>query len=322
MRIGVILLSWNSAAETVRCIDSVKRGTLLPEWITVWDNGSTDDCVGTIRSRHDDVVVFRSSHNLGFPAPNNALAKWLIDQGADAIWLLNNDTVVDSQCLQNLVEGLHRHPAAVAATGKIFFRKHPRRIWYAGGRIRRFTFEAEHLGAGQLDTGRFDQERFVEFVSGCCALLRSEVVVRHRLFRPGFFVYTEDLDWSLRMKRVGKKLLYVPAALLLHDVSVSMFRNRPDPGRLSAYQHYHSARNQLFVIREHASSRIQAAIGAILWWGKRLPFALANAALRRGAKTRAIVRGLIHGLVQPIPELPSIEDCDISKMTVEVRRLA
>jgi len=322
MRIGVILLSWNSAPETVACIDSVKRGTIRPEWIVVWDNASTDGCFEAIHHRHDDVVFFRSSRNLGFPAPNNAAAKWLIDQGADAIWLLNNDTVVHPQCLENLAVRLAGEDSASAVSGKILFSRDPQRIWYAGGRIRPFTFEAEHLGAGQLDQGQFDQEHPVEFISGCCLLLKARTVIEHRLFRPGFFIYTEDVDWSLRMKALGKKLLYVPRATLYHDVSVSMFRNRPDPGRLSAYQHYYIARNQLFIIRQHASSHFGVVVGCMLWAVKRLTYALGNVARGRLAKSRAIVLGLIAGLVQEIPELPPMEDCDMRNMNVKVERWA
>lgn len=302
MRSGVVLINWNNAPDTLDCIASLKAGTVPPDKILVWDNGSTDDSCDRIKRAHPDVVLQRSPENIGFAEANNAGARLLLEQDVEAVWILNNDTVLEASCLEKLLEALQANPDAGAVTAKIMYADLRDVIWYAGGWVRPRTLEAVHYGMDERDTGRYDDARPVDFVTGCCMLIRAEILKKHGLFNKEFFIYCEDLDWSLRMASAGVITRYVPTATVFHKVSATVKKNDPSKGQLTPMQHYLSARNQLYVIRTYARGFAKYS-GVALCLLQRMRYAIQNLICGRMIKVRAIVRGMRQGLGR-LPEPP------------------
>ncbi len=295
MRSGVVLINWNNAPDTLDCIASLKAGTVQPDRILVWDNGSTDDSCDRILQAYPDVVLRRSPENIGFAEANNAGARLLLEQEIEAIWILNNDTVVDPLCLSALLKALQTNPDAGAVTAKIMYADMRDMIWYAGGWVRPLTLEAVHYGLDERDTGQYDHERTIGFVTGCCMLIRAKTLAEHGLFNKEFFAYCEDLDWSLRMTAVGVTARYVPTAMLYHKVSASLKKNDPSKGQLTPMQHHLSARNQLYVIRAYSRGFARFA-GMTFCILQRARYAGQNLICGRMVKVLAIILGLRQGL--------------------------
>ncbi len=301
-RVGVVLLNWNGGEYTIPCVESLLAGSVVPEWILVWDNASTDDSPERIGKRFPGVQIIRSENNIGFAAANNRGASELLRRGADHVWILNNDTLVAPDCLKVLTDAMEEHPEVAGATGKILYAEPADAIWYAGARCRPWSLKADHRGVGERDVGQYDQAGPVEFISGCCMLIRREALESHGLFDERYFIYDEDTDWCLRMREAGRILWYEPRAVLWHRVSATMKKNTLGGagGTVSAKQHYYYARNQLFTIRRHAKRPWQyvSALACLLF--NRVVISGGLVLFGKWGKLASLWRGVADGWRTPV----------------------
>ena len=160
-----------------------------------------------------------------------------------------------------------------------------------------WSMTGRNRAEGKIDDGRYDQAQDVEFVSGCCMLIRAAVLRRIGLFDELFFMYSEDFDWCLRAAAAGIRLRYIPTALITHRVSATMDKisRKRGHGTTSAFVVYVSARNRFFVIRKNA--RGLKKIAAIVIWLARLGYYCAAVVLLgRWEKVGALLRGVRDGL--------------------------
>jgi GT2 family glycosyltransferase len=305
MKTGVILVNWNNPADTLACLASLYAGTVPPDHVVVWDNGSHGDDAARIATAFPAVDLVRHPDNAGFATANNLAAQRLLATGVDTIWILNNDTVVEPDCLRALTDHLVTHPDCGAVTGRILYADRPDLIWYAGGDFRGPVHDAVHRGEGQPDAARHDLPGPITFMTGCCMLIRADLIARHGLFNDAYLAYFEDADWSLRMAAAGVRLDYTPAARLIHKGSASIRINEPGRGFLSPRQHYLQTRNRLWMLREHLRSPARRTLALTLFTGRALRYAAMNLALLRTNKVTAILRGLREGLFTPPPPCPS-----------------
>jgi GT2 family glycosyltransferase len=226
----VVLVNWNGKALTLECLESLATISYTNHRIVVVDNGSTDGSVQAIGAAFPHVPVLEMEQNLRFAGGSNAGMRYALKHGADCVLLLNNDTVVDRDFLSFLVARLQADPSAGMVAPKIYYHEEPNRIWFAGGSISMWRGTMRHIGIRELDDGRFDAPREIEYASGCCILTARSVVERIGMLDESFFMYTEDADWSLRCRRAGFRIIYEPRARVWHKLSVSA------GGHLSAFK--------------------------------------------------------------------------------------
>lgn len=298
-KVGVVLINWNGAEHTIRCIESLLSGSVRPDKIIVLDNASEDDSVDDIRRTFPAMEIIRSQKNLGFAAGNNvAIEQGLADE-FQYLWILNNDTVVERDCLEILYRTMEAKPNIAGCTGKILY-ENPRRdlIWYAGAHFNYWTLNAKHRGALSHDEGQFDTTENVPFISGCSMFLRMETWLDVGEFDERFFAYYEDFDWCLRARERGLKLYYIPQAKIYHKVSASFNKTRDTrtSGITSPTMIRIIRRNRIFVIRKHWSSisQLATAISTEAIWILYYSFGLIL--LRRFTKLRALWCGVIEGI--------------------------
>jgi len=248
---AIVLLNWNSGDMTTECIRSLLKMTAESYEIIVVDNGSQDGSVEYLRGQFPAITILPQEHNLGFAAGCNVGIKLALEKGVKFVSLLNNDTVVDPQFLTELERVADEHPEAAVISPKIYFWDMPNRLWWAGGVFSLWTGIAKHIGRKEVDRGQFERNADVDWATGCAALIRSEVLEQVGLFDESFFAYSEDLDFSLRIKKAGYKIWYAPNARLWHKEGVVCRKNVGEYLRK-----FLSTRNLLFVMRRHAR-RIQ-----------------------------------------------------------------
>jgi GT2 family glycosyltransferase len=104
---------------------------------------------------------------------------------------------------------------------KIFYADPPDRLWFAGGEISFWTGTMRHTGIRETDHGQYDTPREIGYATGCCILTSREVIERAGVLDESFFMYTEDADWSMRVRAAGYRILYEPRARVWHKLSVS-----------------------------------------------------------------------------------------------------
>jgi GT2 family glycosyltransferase len=217
----VVVLTWNGRALTMDCLRSLEAVATPNVRVMVVDNASTDGTVAAIRARYGErVEVVVNAANLGYAGGNNAGIRRALDDGARFLLLLNNDTTVAPDFIDELLGAMH-DPAIGIAAPKIYFAEPSDRIWYAGGEIFLWRGIARHTGIRQTDRGQHDSARDVDYASGCALLARREVFERVGLLDESYRAYFEDADLCVRAARAGFRVRYVPAAKVWHRISAS-----------------------------------------------------------------------------------------------------
>jgi GT2 family glycosyltransferase len=241
-----IILNWNGWDDTFACIESCLNLKSDDVKIIVVDNASNTDRSGELLQRFPEISFIQTAANLGFAGGNNLGIRHALAQGADYVWLLNNDTVVDPAALAELLK-VAQSDATIGMVGsKIVYYDNPRLLWYAGAVLDFNTpWQMHHRGLGQEDVGQYNDSEETGFVTGCSLLARREMLAEIGLLDEGYFLYFEDSDLNIRAKKAGWKLFYSPASLVYHKVSLSM------GGSDSPLMRYYYSRNFLYFVNKH-----------------------------------------------------------------------
>jgi GT2 family glycosyltransferase len=244
-KVAVVVLNWNGGEDTLDCIRSLQRLDYPDYEIIVVDNASTDGSPQTIRREFPRLALVENDRNLGFAEGNNIGIRIALNKGSGYVLLLNNDTVVDPEILNVLVEAAEKDATIGFLGPKIYYHSEPRKIWFAGGVVDWRNGRAVHLGMGEEDVGQFGQQAEVDYITGCALFFRAEVCEKVGLMDSRFFLYYEETDWCARAKRAGYRIVFVPTAKVWHKISVST------GGAESAVGYYYYARNKLLLARRN-----------------------------------------------------------------------
>ncbi len=267
-RVAVIIVNWNGLEDTLTCLSSLAKLNTedFKVDIIVVDNGSTDDSVRVIQKKFPKVTMLLSVENFGFTGGNNRGIWYARGLGYDYIWLLNNDTTVDANALRELATVLASDGVGIAGS-KIYFAPgkefHTNRykdeergnvLWYAGGLIDWGNMYASHRGVDEVDHGQYDKSQETEFITGCSMMIKREVFEHIGVLDDRYFLYLEDLDFSLRAKRAGYRLMYTPASHIWHSNAGST------DGAGSRLHEYYQTRNRILAGFHYAPLRTRLAL--------------------------------------------------------------
>ena len=222
--LAVIVLGWNGLALTRATLDSLARCRVPAGWrarVIVVDNGSTDGSPAAIATEYPAVELIALPENRRFAGGNNVGLARALEDGADAVMLLNNDVQADPGLYEKLLAALEENPDAGAAAPLIYHAAPTDLVWYAGGRCVRALAHASHRGLRRRDRGQFRSIEETGYLTGCCLLATADAWRKVGLLDERYFIYAEDADWSLRARAAGYRLLFVPTARLWHMVSAS-----------------------------------------------------------------------------------------------------
>jgi len=219
--VTVVLVNWNGRSVTIDCLRSLQSASYPGLSTVVVDNASTDGSVEAIRAEFPGIGLLVMSENLRFAGGNNVGIRKALDEGADMVMLLNNDTVVDPHFADFLVERLENNPRCGMTCPKILYVDDPQRIWFAGGAVSMWSGTMRHIGIREVDHGQHDLPHPTAYATGCCILARAEAIRKVGLLDETYFMYAEDADWSLRFRRAGYTIVYEPRAKVWHKLSVS-----------------------------------------------------------------------------------------------------
>jgi len=265
MTLTAVVLNFNGLKDTIECIRSLKKCHSGPYKlnIVVVDNGSDDKNVASL-SQVNDITLIRNNRNLGYSGGNNVGIKYALGKNSDLIILLNNDIIVDQNLLQYLAKA-SRGGDLIAP--KIYFEKgfefHKdlykkedlgKVIWYAGGKIDWQNIGGIHIGVDEVDRGQFSKGLETDFATGACMLVKSEVFKKIGYFDEKYFLYLEDLDFCVRAKKAGFKIVFEPKAIAWHKNAASA------GGSGSSLQDYYITRNRLLFAFKFARFRTKIAV--------------------------------------------------------------
>lgn len=220
--IAIIVLNWNGRDLTLDCLRSLAAVTTPHVRIILVDNASTDGSSDAVRQHYGSrVTLIENAQNLGFAAGNNVGIRRALDDGADFILLLNNDTVVAPDFVEHLHKPMLSSPDIGITAPKIYYAEPKNQIWFAGGELSMWRGIARHTGIRETDRGQYDQERDIDYATGCAFLVRRAVLEKIGDLDPGYRAYFEDADFCVRARRAGFRIRYIPAAHVWHRISAS-----------------------------------------------------------------------------------------------------
>ena len=279
-RVAIVIVIWNGMADTLECLGSFRVDTYPNREIIIVDNGSKDDSVAAIKAGFPEAVILQTGKNLGFTGGNNVGIQYAIKEGVDYIYLLNNDTLVESDALERLVEAAEANPAAGLVAPVIHDFDPPQAIWFAGSVVDLRRGAAWHDNKRQPTRDEMPYE--VPWVTGCAMMLRADLLRRLEGFDDRYFLSWEDVDLSIRLRNEGQKLLVVPAARIYHKGGQS-------GKNLDGIYGYYTVRNSLLLASKHSGEDYPRAAAAIIGG------ALRNC-LRAESRKFPRLRLLWHGL--------------------------
>ena len=210
------------------------------------DNASSDGTVEYVKDKFPSVKIIANSENLRFAGGNNVGIKYALERNADYVLLLNNDTEVAPDFLPELVRAAENDKSIGIAGPKIYYYEGNKMIWFAGGKVEFWKGWISHIGIREPDYGQYDFAREVDYITGCCMLVKREVIEKIGKLDESFFIYGEDADWSLRASRAGYSLVYVPSSIIWHKVSAS------SGGNLSWFKNWNKLKSQLRLMARYA----------------------------------------------------------------------
>ena len=213
--VAIIIVIWNGRQDTIECLESLADDTYPNKRLIVVDNGSSDDSVPLIRKQFPGVTVIQNHANLGFTGGNNVGIREATVQGAEYVYLLNNDTTVEPDALSTLIAAAEKEPRFGLLAPVMHYFDPPRDIWFAGSRIQLQTGLMVHDNSRQ--PARSDAPYEVPWVSGCAILMRMSLAQRMEGFDDRYYLTFEDVDLSLRVREAGlARSRYRPAARIYH----------------------------------------------------------------------------------------------------------
>jgi len=270
--------------------------------VVVVDNASPAGDAERLSAEFGDrVQVIASGTNLGYGGGANLGLRWAVAHNAAYAWVLNNDTTVDRTCIRLLVDAMESNPAYGIVSPLIsapIGPEAPSGIWYAGGRVLLGRAETRHSvrpveGAVVIET---------EYVTGCAMFIRCASLKDTGLFWEPLFLFWEDVDLSLRMRRAGWKLGVVSGAAINHAIHGSVV------SRTLEYYHF---RNALIIVRKFGSRRTIAS--GLLYLTGGVARRWARALLRRGPAATPATRGLLVGVAVVLKGPRSMADPSVDR---------
>lgn len=241
--VWIVILNYNGAQITLNCVDSVLKVDYGNFRVIVVDNASTDDSVLRFKEAFTDprLELLVNSENEGYAGGNNRGIEKALAAGADYIFVLNNDTIVEPTCLAPLVDAMERD----------------RKIGVCGCPIVNLGYESDpNLGQGiSLYTATTSHRRHrreacqpveVDYICGAAIMFRAEMIRRIGMFDERFFLICEDSDICLRARESGYRVCFVPGRGVRHLMAETVNRHRP----LTTFL---ATRNRVWFIRRHGT---------------------------------------------------------------------
>lgn len=259
-KVAVLILNWNNYGDTAACIESFRKQTYPDYNIIVLDNNS-DQHVYNLLLKEKDILIIRNSSNLGYAGGNNVGLKYALEElDCQYILIVNNDTIADVNLIGQLVK-VFEQPGVGIVCPAIYYYDDRSKIQFFGENFNWYSGNPSKIKNTQ-DKTIVDSD----IACGACMLIKREVIEKVGYLTEDYFLLWEDLDYSVRVKRSGYKILCTKKATIWHKVSTSI-------GKVSNLRLFYSMRNRIIFLRRH-SNKIQLLSSILFFMCLIGPFSL------------------------------------------------
>ncbi len=239
-KLSIITINYNGLKDTCELIDSIPFNNDME--VIVVDNASKEDEASIIADRYPQVKVIRSPHNLGFAGGNNLGIK---EAKGKYILLINNDTYFKEYNIAPLIERLESSDKIAIVCPKLLFAWGNNPIQFAGYTpLSPITVRNQAIGFGEEDNGQYETAHSTPYTHGAAMLIKHEAISKVGLMPECFFLYYEEIDWSMMFARTGYEIWYDPACTVYHKESQTTGQNSP-------LRTYYITRNRLLLVKRN-----------------------------------------------------------------------
>ena len=238
--LSIITINYNGLKDTCALIETIPFNDKLE--VIVVDNASDNQEADQISSRFPHVKVIKSDKNLGFAGGNNLGIK---ASTGKFIFLINNDTYFEDFNVWALIDRLNSSSDIGIVCPKIRFAWSPRPIQFAGYTpLSNITIRNQAIGFGEEDHGQYETAHPTPYAHGAAMLIKREAIDIVGLMPECYFLYYEELDWSMMFTRAGYQIWYEPKCTIYHKESQTT-------GQQSPLRTYYISRNRLLLIKRN-----------------------------------------------------------------------
>ena len=284
--LSIITINYNGLADTCALIDTIPLNDDSLEVIVV-DNASKADEATSIQQRYPQVKVIRSDKNLGFAGGNNLGIKTA--QGK-YLFFINNDALLRPQTsdFRHLISRLGADEKIGAVCPKIRFAWGSNPIQFAGYTpLSPITMRNRAIGFGEEDNGQYDKAHPTPYAHGAAMMVKREVIEKAGLMPECYFLYYEELDWSMMIRRAGYEIWYEPTCTVYHKESQATGQNSP-------LRTYYITRNRLLFVKRNIQGLNRYLSYLYLATIVATKDILKFTAQRRSDLAQAVVRGVYN----------------------------
>ena len=246
MKLTIIILNFNGGQQIIKCLKSLQTAGCSNKVLVV-DNHSTDDSLTKIAKMGFKII--KNQKNLGFSGGCNVGIKKALSHNTDAVLLINQDVIVNKDFLKPLLKTKTGISAPV-----IKFKRHQKWHYDFGGKIDWRLGRTYH--DEQQNQKNFKPKK-IDYLSGCCLLIKRKVFKKIGLLDEKFFLYYEDVDFCLRAKRAGFKIKVIPKSIVKHQLH--------NPNQRPWQQNFYLWQSHWLFIRRWVTLKHQ--LTAWLYWG-------------------------------------------------------
>ena len=242
IEISIITINYNGLNDTCALIETIPNYDKLE--VIVVDNASQnqEEETNTISQNYPYVKIIKSEKNLGFAGGNNLGIK--VAQGK-YLFFINNDTIFKEFNVQALIDRLESSPTIGIVCPKIRFAWGSNPIQFTGYTpLTKITVRNQSIGFGEEDQGQYDTPHPTPYAHGAAMLIKREAIDKTGLMPECFFLYYEELDWSMMFTRAGYQIWYEPKCTIYHKESQSTGQNSP-------LRTYYIVRNRLRLVNRN-----------------------------------------------------------------------
>lgn len=291
-KVTVIILTWNRVDDVVTCLESFSEVTYSNLEVVVVDNASADETVETVRTRYPWTTLIVNDDNLGYVGGNNVGIRYALEKGTDYVFVLNSDTKMTATCLDELVRVMQSDPRIAITGAKNLYMQNPVYTWGKYGVL--------NWGPMLVRThGRFVRDypesspKDVDWVIGNGCMMSRTALETVGIFDEDFFQVNEDVDWCMRARKLGYRIVYVDTAAIHHRGASSADLSKP----IVFSYGYFLGRNAILFAKKHANPLQFTWLVAMMVLGITMrisAFAL-NAVLRAVLGQEHFVTGMLDG---------------------------
>ena len=239
-KLSIITVNYNGLKDTCALIESIPFYENME--VIVVDNASKEDEASIISIRYPQVNTIRSEKNLGFAGGNNLGIK---AAKGKYLFLINNDTLFKDFNVQALINRLESSSNMGIVCPKIRFTWENNPIQFTGYTLlSKITVRNKALGFGEEDKGQYDSPHPTPYAHGAAMMIKREAIDKVGLMPECFFLYYEEIDWSMQFTRAGYEIWYEPACTIFHKESQST-------GQSSPLRTYYITRNRLLLVKRN-----------------------------------------------------------------------